>query len=122
MAEIGLQVLGFTPTRLSQQYGLKTAQEDAKRYWMGRRAILLSNFGYAHLTGDNEGVQDVRKSIREYNQIIPHKALRITSNDIRRSIKARRNRINKVNAGISTQRRYQDLHDEKVELFPEASK
>lgn len=118
-AEKVAQFFGFTPTRMNQKYGMVMAQEEAKQYWMARRSILLSHYGYAMLTHDQQGISDVRAAVRDFNRTAPDNKLRITGKDIALSIKQRKRIKRLTEQGVPAQKRYRQLAGEVAELFPE---
>lgn len=118
-AEKVAQFFGFTPTRLNQQYDVSYAQNEARRYWMARRTILLQHFGYAQMARDQEAISDVRAAIRDFNRTAPDSHLRITGKDIAISLKQRRRLKRLSEEGLPTQKRYRRLFEETGRLYPE---
>lgn len=84
------QAFGFAPTRLNQQYELRGFQEDAKRFYLTKRQLLLEDYAYAKMTRNQEMLADVRKAIRMYNHSAPAMQLKITPETIRTSLAERK--------------------------------
>ena len=119
MAEIVAQSLGFTPSRLSAKYELRASQEEARRYWLTRRATIMQIYGYAATTKNREGIADAKKAVRVFNNSVPDARLRIRQKDITKSLKQRRHRKQQIEAGRPIEKRMRGLFDEKKALFPE---
>lgn len=119
MGEVVAQGLGFTPQRLRAKYELRASQEEARRYWLTRRATIMQMYGYAQLT--REGRADAKKALRKYNTSVPDPRLKIRQSDIMKSLKQRRYRKSEIEAGRPTEKRLQNLYHGKERLYPEAT-
>lgn len=119
-AEVIAQLFSFTPTRLGQTYDLALAQNEAKRYWMSRRKVIMHHFGYARMLNDQEGISDARKAVRDFNRTVPDNQLRITGKDLANSLKTRRRIKRNAENQLPDQKRYRQLYEEKIDLYPES--
>lgn len=89
LAELVGQGLGFQPTALAQKYDEMSAIQDAVKYWATRRGVLFDQFAMAARAKDREALADARQAVREYNESVPDKRLRISIDDIRQSLRSR---------------------------------
>ena len=103
------QFLGFTPTAVSQRYERRASTEEAKRFYLTQRQLLLQDLGYASIVKDREGIADARKAIRDYNRESPRPELRITSDDIERSLRSRREAARLAERGTPREKRLRRL-------------
>ncbi len=120
-AELAALALGFAPTRLNQKYELLAAQEEARRYWLTNRARLLEHYSYAVIVNDREGIADAKKAIRDFNRTAPVPQLRIQNKNMSQSIKIKRSKVRKMEAGQPDQRMFRGLYRDVQQAFPEAA-
>jgi hypothetical protein len=119
LVELATQMIGFNPTRMAQKYEMLIAQRTAAEYWHMRRSVVMANLGYAIAINDREGIADARKALRKYNASVSHRTLRITSADIRRSMKARKGARRKIESGQPRRKRDRAIYHQVGEQFPE---
>jgi hypothetical protein len=112
--------LGFQPTQLSRQWDYLRAQIEVQRYWLGQRSILTEELFRAKRLKDTEGQQDAIQAIKEFNKEAPDKALRITSDTLKRSMEARARNLKMKNAGVPQQKAVRGVTRSLQELYPEA--
>jgi len=104
------KALGFNPGIISVNRETDFLQREVATYWTQRRKRYMDEYWQAHLLRDVEMKADVRNEIRNYNNSVPDRALKITSKDIARSRK-QRERIRKLEErGSSPVKRYRTLY------------
>jgi hypothetical protein len=109
LLEIVAQTLGAAPSRVNEERELRWAQKEHIRYYQTRRTLLLAQLSHAYDGRDKETIITMKKAIRTYNLSVPHKALRLTQKDIRRSLKARRRNRRLDEQNITKSKRYRPL-------------
>lgn len=118
--DVAAQAMGFTPTRLAQEYEARGAVEDIKVYYMTRRKLLLDSFSFMRVNKDKEGLADVRAAIRDFNTNVPYGPLRITSETLINSLKARYRGIQKFERKIAPSKMMEELYrDSFSNQYPE---
>ena len=118
--EIIANGLGFQPTRITERRAQDEMFKKHAEFFSLRQSKLLQDFSYVYILKDREGVADVRKAIRRYNQEVPHGSLRITGEMLRTSVKSRMRNIKKVEKGIPLEgKKYRGLYREIDRLFPD---
>jgi hypothetical protein len=115
------QAAGFGPTELAQRYELRAAQEDARRYVLSRRSLLLQNLGFAFVREDREGIADARQAIRDYNKNVQPRELVIRKDDIQASMKQRSLRAIQTELGLPNERRLRRLFQDIQTHFPQGA-
>lgn len=120
-AEVVANALGFAPTRLNQVQELRSSQEELRKYWTTRRALAIENYALAVMSQDQEVLADARDNLRRYNETVVDPRLRISSDTIKRSIKARTRLTNLREQGLPAQKAFIPLYRSVAEDFPEAS-
>ena len=94
--------------------------QEAQQYWATKRGMLLQQFDWVTLVQrEREGAADVRKAIEQFNAEVPVPALRITGQDLQRSLRERERRRAFFERGIPGTRRDAPLAREINRLFPE---
>ena len=71
MMEILARALGYTPTRLSQQYDARSAEMEVKAYWQLRREGLMRQAWDAKRTKDEDEFKRVVTAIQNFNSNLP---------------------------------------------------
>jgi len=121
MAELMAQTLGFATTRVNQKYEADFSVENLKQYWVIRRGLVMQNYAYAYMSGDQEAISDAWKALERYNGIIPDPALRIQGKQLLQSLKQRFRRASLRERGIPSERLYRRLAEAMRELYPESA-
>lgn len=120
-AEVTAQALGFTPSRVSQRYELRAAQQMMKEYFTVRRDVILDEYAFSYNARDREAMADVRDSIRNYNNSVPHPALKIGADDLSRSLKARQKGAQQRETLTPAQKQFQGAFREIGQAYPNAN-
>ena len=111
--------LGFQPTRLSQQWDYIIAQKEVLDYWRGQRNLLMREFWRSVRLKDKEGRADVANAIRGYNREVPHRAMRITREALKQSLKTRRKNESLRRLDLPREKHLRGIARETQQLFPE---
>lgn len=101
-----LQLAGFSPARLNEQYDGINAAKNYERRLLDRRESLLNAYAMAWRASDPDTLATVREKIKAWNEAQP--ALAITTSTIRRSLAARMRYSSKAEAGVVLDRRVAD--------------
>lgn len=115
--EAVVQMLGASPTRVNQEKQLRWSQKEHVRYYQTRRTLLMQQLDYAYHSKDRETIIKMKKEIHSYNATVPHKALRITGDDLKKSRQSRRRSRFLEEKNIANQRRYRGLSKQVEESF-----
>lgn len=67
--ELVAQAMGFTPSRIIEQYEGRAAIEGAKSALTDRRQLLLRQYSQAVIAGDHGAVEDARAAIQQFNTV-----------------------------------------------------
>jgi len=121
-AEVVAQTFGFTPTRVTQRYELRAAQQMMKEYFTIRREVLIDNYAFASRNRDREGLADVRQAIKDYNSTVPHNSLRLTSESIKKSLEARQKGAKNRETLTPAEKMWKGAFRDLAEAYPEGSK
>ena len=102
-----MQILGFTPTRLSNAYQANEFLSRQMRKVTGRRSRLLLELNLAKTAGDFDGEQDILDKIEKFNQveIVLDTNQRIGGETIGKSWKSFNNSINDTVRGLRIPRK-----------------
>lgn len=115
--ELIANALGFSPTRATQAYEMRSAQEDLRQYWTVRRAFVLENFAWATLQDDAEVRKDAYEAIQRYNRDVPAPQLRLTPEKIQQSLKQRTRLRNLREQGLPNEKAFQSLYRQIAPLY-----
>lgn len=115
----GLEVLGkalgFQPAIVSENREVDREQREMRDYWMHKRSGLLRHMWEAELQHDREAIADVKGLVRSYNESAPSTSLRITERDLHQSHVTRQHLLERDQAGLAPNKRYDPLYQE-IEL------
>jgi hypothetical protein len=115
--ELIANALGFSPTRATQAYELRSAQEDLRQYWVVRRAYVLENYAWSTLQDDAEVRKDAYEAIIRFNQDAPAPQLRLTPEKIQQSLKQRTRLRNLREQGLPNEKAFQPLYRQIAPLY-----
>ncbi len=118
-AENLFQMLGFATTRVNQRQEADFRIQNIKQYWAIRRAMVMENVAYAHMTGDPEAYADALKRLDDFNDSVPDLALAINGKQLKQSLKQRYRRGSLRERGIPSERLFLRLVQTLREQFPE---
>jgi hypothetical protein len=110
---------GFTPTGLTQGYEKMAGNERMKQYWMGRRTVLMQDYGWVYMHKDREAIADMVQAIKEFNESVPDPALRITRQGIERSVKQKLLARQRQEAELPQQKMFTGMYKERESLYPQ---
>jgi hypothetical protein len=119
MAEIIMQGMGFTPTRIAQQRELTTAQLDAYKFWTIRRNILLDNLWKAYQAHDMDALNAVKARIRYFNSTAPDPRLKLGQESLLSSMRTRQKNIKKMEQDKAPNKVLQGVGAQVRSLYPE---
>lgn len=117
-AELVAQSLGFAPTKVTRQWDMRIAMQDAVKFWSIQRGALFDAFADAQRAKDREGIADAKEAIRRFNADVPDPRLRITSQAILKSLKARARKRAADTAGRAGSKMYEGIATGIRESFP----
>ncbi len=117
--EIIAQSMAFTPTRLTRAWNKQRMMKEVEMFYQARRTYLMGSFFHAMRLGDREGIADVKKHIRRYNEDAPHRSLMISVKDLTQSINSRRRAAARTSLGMPQGNRYLPLARDIQALFPD---
>jgi hypothetical protein len=117
--ELVFNMLGFTPSKVSNAYEVMGSKENLRKYWTSRQAMVMENYAMARRSGHPEVIADANESVREFNMQVPDPLLRLTPEKIRRSMKARAVKIKNREAGLPHQKSYLRLYEEIDRIYGE---
>jgi hypothetical protein len=103
MMEVIAMSMGYTPTRLSQQWSRIRAEAEAKAYWDVRKEMLLNYYWAAIQARDKDDQKRVLDSIKNFNQQVKGtdaRAKAITSEVLTQSMERRFAATSKQEAGV----------------------
>jgi hypothetical protein len=117
VTELVGKALGFNPRIVSRNREIDFLQREISTFWTQRRKHYLDAYWQAVQLRDPEMRADARDAIREFNQNVPDRALKIHYEDISRSVK-QRERIRKLEQeGKAPNRRFRTLYSDVEETF-----
>jgi hypothetical protein len=114
---LAMNMLGFQPSKVSTAYEVIGAKENLRRYWTMRQAMVMENWAFAKRSNDPELMADAREAMLEFNESVPDPMLRLTSEKIRRSMKARQKKINQREMGLPSEKVYRRLYQEIDQIY-----
>lgn len=98
-----LQLAGFTPAKVAQQYDINRSLKNYEQHILDRRSRLLDAFAMALRTEDDQARADTQAQIQRFNATYPEIA--ITTRGIRQSLAARARYSADAENGITLNRR-----------------
>ena len=119
VAEVGLQALGFPPTRLQQRWDREMMIREIQSYWTGQRSILFARFDQSFILRDPDMRQDAIQDIFAFNKRVPYPLLQINVKDMMQSRTARLRERRRFEAGFGAGRKFIPASREVNQLFPE---
>lgn len=117
MAALMGQAIGFTPEKLTKFYDKRRMQVEAAGYWNGRRTGLLTQFERAYRSKDPAERAYVKARIAEYNNEAPFAPLKISTNDLITSLKARIKVDTRKERGLGPTKASQGIYRKIEELY-----
>jgi hypothetical protein len=97
-----MQVFGFNPAELAEAQARAGAMKTAEKAILARRSALLDKLDAARMSGDMDGVNEIREAIGEYNSKNPGR--RITADTISSSYQTRRRNERESVDGVTLDR------------------
>ncbi|HEY6612774.1 MAG TPA: PLxRFG domain-containing protein [Pseudomonas sp.] len=104
------QALGFTPAHLTEQYEHNNALKTAEQKILTERRSLMNRHALAARTGDDDMRLETRGRIDEFNRRYPKVA--ITGKTLALSMRARAQRDQRTDGGLTLDTRLEWLRDE----------
>jgi hypothetical protein len=114
---LAFNMLAFQPSKVTTAYEAIGAKENLRRYWTSRQAIVMENYAFALRTQDPEVIADARAAMNEFNETIPDPLLRLTHEKIRRSMKARQQKVKLREMGLPSEKGYRNLYAEIDRIY-----
>jgi hypothetical protein len=111
---------GFSPTQMNRQWDYLRAQMEVQEYWKGQRNVLTRELFRAHRLKDKEGKEDAIEAIKKFNAEAPDKALRITSETVKRSLQTKSRNLEMKERGVTREKSLRGVTDQVDALYPEA--
>lgn len=113
--EIFMQVLGFSPTELSQRTEIARARAKAIENAKNRKTALMDRYYMAKITKDRDALNEVREAISKYNDNESVKSLGmvIKPADLNKSVEERRRRAAQSTYGVYTPKKMQQALKER---------
>jgi hypothetical protein len=122
MMEIGAMALGYTPTRISQQWDRIKAFQEIKMFYQVTRNGLLDQIDAAKRNKDKEGYAGAMQAIKEWNSTLPDfaKGMRITRETLINSLTERQKNRKLRAQGRSPFKQDRPITQEINRLYPGA--
>jgi hypothetical protein len=98
-----MQVFGFNPAELAEAQARAGAMKTAEKTILARRGALLDKLDAARMSGDMDGVNDIREAIGEFNSKNPGR--RITAETMASSYQTRRRNERESVDGVTLDRK-----------------
>jgi len=117
IGEIVGQTMGFTPAKVSRERELRWMQKTVVKYWDHQRHMLFEDFWHAKQMGTRETIADARSAIQRYNASVPYQELRISREDLERSVRSRLTGQQRSSLGFVGSRRMAPIELEVRESF-----
>jgi hypothetical protein len=112
MLELGTQLLGFTPARVSAKYDLRNAVKGMETKYKNRRKELMNQYYLAIKNRDFKARRDALDAIAQFNEANSDKRyVRITSAQLRQSVKSRKQSAKQTDDGIYLDKKYQPIRE-----------
>lgn len=97
------KIAGFTPAAVTESYDRNSALYAAEDRVANARSLLLNQLAMAIAMGDEDGQDAVLERIRAFNAVPAHRAVQITAETIRASLRARARNEAKREDGVLIQ-------------------
>lgn len=120
MAEIAAVAMGFTPTRLSQEWDRRAAEYEVFTFWMARKTILTGRLTRAIQQKDDESRRETLESIKAFNRELPYESMRFSPESLRQSVRRRIQNVEREEAGAPLTRSRASVSQEMRRLYPDA--
>ena len=117
-AEVIAGAFGFQSPRVSSRYEERSLQEELKRYWLSRRAMVLENYAYAVISKDQEALSDARKALQRFNGEVPAPQLKLSADSIANSLAQRLQRADLRTEALPPEDAFVPLYRRVTETFP----
>lgn len=111
-AEQFVQLLGFSPTRMAEQYRVNRAAKNYEQHYLDRRQNLLNALALAVRMQDDELRTAALERIQAFNRAVPELAL--SPQSIRQSLRARARYSAQAEAGVVLNKRIADRVREQI--------
>jgi len=98
-----MQVFGFNPAELAEAQARAGAMKTAEKTILARRGALLDKLDAARMSGDMDGVNEIREAIGEFNSKNPGR--RITAETMASSYQTRRRNERESVDGVTLDRK-----------------
>ncbi|MEZ9681892.1 PLxRFG domain-containing protein [Vibrio splendidus] len=103
------QLLGFTPTRLSEQYDTNSRIKKYENKIKMHRKILMNQMWVSYMKKDQEEIRNIWKSIKEYNRSDWGKVNPITSDAVKTSLQGHLRMQQKAVNGLHYNPKFEQL-------------
>jgi hypothetical protein len=100
------QIMGFTPTRISETYEQNSAIKSYEKSILYRRQLLINQYATAKRTGDKKYLQGIKREIEKFNKTQPD--VQISRKTLLRSMRTRQRYSDKAQRGIQIDDRLQE--------------
>lgn len=97
------QAVGFTPAKIAETYDRNSALRTAEGAVMDERRELMNRYALAYRLGDDDARADAIAAIKKFNRVPMHRAVAITADSLRQSLKARIRNATKQEDGLLIQ-------------------
>ncbi|WP_175528486.1 PLxRFG domain-containing protein [Devosia crocina] len=95
-----IELIGFTPARVSETYERMGTLKDAERHVLDERRELMNRFALAIATGDPDARKAAMEAIRNWNRKPYARAVPITSDSLTQSLRSRARTAAKREDGV----------------------
>jgi hypothetical protein len=99
--EIGMKALGFQPTRVSRGWERVMAEKEYVEFYRMMQAQRLKVMNAALFVKDREAIADARKSIDQFNAMVPYPEMKIDADIIQQSFEQYMERRMKSSKGFT---------------------
>lgn len=110
LPQLAFQLLGLSPSELSERYDANNAVKGTERRLKDRRKFLINRFALAARMDDAEGMKDANEAITRFNR--SNWKIRITRGNIMRSLRGRRRFSRRQQHGVLLDKKLRHLYDQ----------
>lgn len=109
--------MGLQPTRLTREWDSRIAKIEVDQYWTFRRGILLDQLANAYWKKDQDMMREARQAIMRFNESVPYKGKRISTQGARQSLEQRFGRATRQSRGQPARRNQVDIYRDMDQIY-----
>jgi len=112
------QSLGFRPGDLAREQEKSWAARSTAAYWETRRRAIMQEYYWAWKHNDSDAIKAVYDAWAKYNRQAPYRELKISRDDLVRSLESRRKGVIREERDIPRSNRNRGIQEEVYQLYP----